>query len=139
MPPLVETVSAAVTPVVLVSASALLVSGIGNKHQNMSDRVRELNAEKRSHNVSTERRASIDRQIDLLSRRIRNAAIAHVLLYMSIVVFMTTVLLVLLAPAAVTAGLALLISGISLVLISVVFEIFELRLANRTLRIEVQS
>lgn len=137
MPPLIETVSAAVTPVVLVSASAVLILGVGNKHQNMSDRVRSLNAERRSHDISGERKASIERQIALLRRRIRFSRTAHIVLYVSIVCFIAMALLLLFAPGAFGAGVGLLIGGVALMLGAVICEILELRLADQTLAVEV--
>lgn len=137
MPPLIETVSAAVTPVVLVSASAVLILGVGNKHQNMADRVRSLNTERRSPATPGERRASIDRQISLLVRRIRFSRTAHLILYVSILFFIGMALLLLFAPTAFGAGVTLLIAGVALMLAAVVCEILELRLAEQTLAIEV--
>jgi hypothetical protein len=41
-------ISAAVTPVVMISANAILISAISAKHQSMSDRLRALTAEWRN-------------------------------------------------------------------------------------------
>lgn len=136
MLPIIETISAAVTPVVLVSASALLVVGVGSKHQNMSDRVRNLAAEWRSPNTGA-RRASIERQLLLLRRRIRFSAFAHRALYISILTFLAMALLLLFDAAAVVAILILFIIGIALVVAAVACEIVELSLARRTLDDEV--
>lgn len=125
------------TPVVLVSASALMIVGVGNKHQNMSDRVRALAAEARAPQTSAERRAVIARQIELLRKRIHCVAMAHRMLYLSILLFLAMALVLLFGPGTVAAGVALFIGGVLLILAAAIFEIVELSLARRTLDTEL--
>src|SRR5207249_1582265 len=63
-------IAAAVTPVVMISANAILVSSIGSKHQAMSDRVRALTAEWRDPGTPLERRRSIRAQVLLFQDRL---------------------------------------------------------------------
>ena len=63
-------IAAAVTPVVMISANAILIGAISSKHQAMSDRLRTLAAEWRSPGTSGARRESIRSQIHLFTLRI---------------------------------------------------------------------
>jgi hypothetical protein len=78
-------ISAAVTPVVMISANAILISAISSKHQSMSDRLRALTAEWR--NAATPvtpvtRREAIAGQLRLFDEQLRWVTlVAHRSLY----------------------------------------------------------
>lgn len=143
MPPdtsagLPQLIAAAVTPVVLISASATLILGINNKHQSMSERIRSLTAEYRQADTTGERRKVIQLQIVCFRRRVMYSAAAHRLLYLSIILFLVMILIIL-APAHLSyppAAYVLLVCGITTMLIAVAFEFSELWSANQTLELE---
>lgn len=139
---LLQLITAAVTPVVMVSTTALLVVGVNTKHQSMSDRLRVLTSEFRAPGTKPARRASICRQTALFERRIAYIATGHRLLYAAIVLFLMTILLIVLSPLKVAwtpAAYALFLSGVVLMLTAVACELLELSYANRTLRAEIDD
>ena len=87
-------IAAAVTPVVMISANAILISAISSKHEAMSDRVRSLTAEWRSPATGAARRDSIRAQVRLFSRRIAWISRAHFLLYVATACFIAMVMLI---------------------------------------------
>src|SRR5271165_5729462 len=95
---LLQLITAAITPVAMISAAAIIIGGIGSKHQSLSDRVRSLTAEFRETATSEERRASIRQQMLWFERRINHVANASRLLYFAIAAFVFTVLLIILTP-----------------------------------------
>lgn len=139
---LLQLITAAVTPVVMISTSALLIVGINAKHQSMSDRVRTLTTEFRAPSTKSERRAAISRQAHLFERRIAYTATGHRLLYLAIVLFLVTILLIIVSPLNVAwtpAAYALFFSGVLLMLTAVAFELLELSFSNRTLQAEIHD
>src|SRR5579863_9012066 len=91
-------IAAAVTPVVMISANAILISGISSKHQAMSDRLRTLTKEWRSADTSAPRRDSIRAQVQLFMVRIAWISRAHFLLYVATACFLAMVLVIALTP-----------------------------------------
>ncbi len=139
---LLQLITAAVTPVVMISAAATLILGINSKHQSMADRLRVLASEFRQAHTSDVRRASISQQMRIFERRIHYSATAHRILYLAIVVFLLTILTVVLAPAGAVwtpAAYVLFVGGTVLILAAVVFEFIELWWTNRTLQLEMSD
>lgn len=138
----VKVVTTAVAPVVMISATAILIGGISSKHQSLSDRLRQLTAEYRNPQTSSDRRLNLQAQMQLFQRRIRYVSRAHISLFCATACFISMVLVL-----AFTQRLSTLISwtlpsfllGVVLLLLAVVYEILELLLAGRTLRLEVIS
>ena len=138
----VKVVTTAVAPVVMISATAILISGISSKHQSLSDRLRQLTAEYRSPQTSKDRRLNLQAQIQLFQRRIRYVSRAHISLFCATACFVSMVLVL-----AFTQRISTLISwtlpsfllGVVLLLLAVVYEIMELLLAGRTLCLEITS
>jgi hypothetical protein len=131
-------ISAAVTPVVMISACAILITGIGTKHAGLSDRVRALAAEYRAAS-DTKRRAMLCRQVHAFMRRATLAWLAHCLLYVSAATFSVTVLTALFAQRQSTWGMptiTLFTLGTVLLIPALVLELIELMLAQTTLRLE---
>ena len=132
-------IAAAVTPVVMISANAILVSSIGSKHQAMADRLRALTAEWRQPGTTPERRQSIRRQMLIFEQRLTWIARSHILLYVAIACFILVVILIALSTARQTwsaVSLPLLISGVLLTFVAIVLELIDLSKARDTLRIE---
>lgn len=139
---LLEQISAAVTPVAMISSAAIIIGGINTKHQSMSDRLRTLATEFRHADTSDERKSDICRQMEIFNKRIKYSANAHRLLYLAISAFTFTVLLIILSPSGVKwtpAAYILFVVGVALMLVAVVFEFVELMWTNRTLRIEMED
>ena len=138
-PAVMAAITAAVTPVVMISANAILIGSISAKHQAMSDRVRMLTAEWRGPGVSASRREAIDRQVRLFSDRIAWVRRAHFLLYVATACFIAMVMVIAIAPLTRTGtalSLPLLLSGVFLMLIAIVFELLDLKMARATLEID---
>src|ERR1700724_2552437 len=99
-------IAAAVTPVVMISANAILIGAISSKHQAMSDRLRTLSAEWRSPAATAARRDSIRAQVQLFTLRIAWISRAHFLLYVATACFLAMVPVIALMPVTDT-GLSL--------------------------------
>jgi hypothetical protein len=127
-------VAAAVTPVVMISANAILIGAISSKHQAMSDRLRILAAEWRSPNTSAARRDSIRTQVELFSGRIAWISRSHFLLYVATACFLAMVLAIALSLEPVT--LPLLLGGVVLMLLAIFLELLDLRKARATIEVE---
>src|SRR5580698_5017740 len=82
---LLHIISAAVTPVVMISACASLLLTINNKHSNISDRMRNLAVELRSGNCTPARRKQVLSEIGVFRRRFSLTYVAHMALNIGIV------------------------------------------------------
>ena len=76
-----DAISAAITPVVMISANAILIGAISSKHQSMSDRLRALTAEWRNEATPVVRRDAIAGQVRLFNQRLRWVTWSHIVLY----------------------------------------------------------
>jgi uncharacterized membrane protein (DUF485 family) len=130
-------IAAAVTPVVMISANAILIGSIGSKHQAMADRLRILTAEWRSPGTSAARRDSIRAQVQMFTVRIAWISWAHFLLYVAIACFLAMVLAI--ALSLPLLSLPLLLAGVILMLVAIVLELLELRKARATLDLESED
>ena len=132
-------IAAAVTPVVMISANAILIGAISSKHQAMSDRVRSLTAEWRNAGTSQARRDAIRAQVRLFVPRIAWIARAHFLLYVATACFIAMVIAIAVTPFIqtwATLSVPLLLSGVFLMLVAIVLELLDLGKASATLRAE---
>ena len=127
-------IAAAVTPVVMISANAILISAISSKHQAMSDRLRTLAAEWRGPGVSGPRRDSIRAQVRLFTQRIAWISRAHFLLYVATACFLAMVLGI--ALSLPLLSLPLLLGGVILMLLAIFLELLDLRKARATIELE---
>jgi hypothetical protein len=127
-------IAAAVTPVVMISANAILIGSIGSKHQAMADRVRILTAEWRSPNTSAGRRDSIRAQVQMFKVRIAWISWAHFLLYVATTCFLAMVLAI--ALSLPLLSLPLLLCGVLLMLLAIILELLELRKSRATMDLE---
>jgi hypothetical protein len=125
-------IAAAVTPVVMISANAILIGSIGSKHQAMSDRVRSLTAEWRSPGTSAARRDSIRAQVQMFTLRIAWISRAHFLLYVATACFLAMVLGIALSLPL----LPLLLGGVIVMLLAIALELLDLRMARATIELE---
>jgi hypothetical protein len=127
-------IAAAVTPVVMISANAILIGSISSKHQAMSDRLRSLAAEWRSPGTSAARRDSIRAQVQMFTVRIAWISRAHFLLYVATACFLAMVLGI--ALSLPLLSLPLLLGGVILMLLAIFLELLDLRKARATIELE---
>lgn len=135
-------ISAAVTPVVMISACAVLIMGIANKHAGLSDRARTLAAEYRATAVESPRRRVLRRELRAFMRRAALAWLAHCLMYGAAITFSGTVLAALLALRRAAWGgttIGLFVLGTCLLIFALILEFLELLLAQATLRWETRD
>jgi hypothetical protein len=137
-----QVLAAAVTPVVLVSAGAILISGVNARYIAIADRMRGLAQEYRDKSCDPHRREVIARQMVTFSHRVRLVSWSERTLYLSVVCFTSVALMI---SAAVdrsvleTASLPIFTTGIGLIMIAIVFQLMELQFSNRTLRLETED
>jgi hypothetical protein len=139
---LLQVIAAAVAPAVMISAAAVLIIGVNQKHASLGDRLRELAAEFRAAATTAKRRENIRRQVRLFQRRLAYVATAHLWLYASVLCFVGMVLVITLSsrkPSWERMTLGLFVIGIALMLGALLAELVELRLAGRTLELELQD
>jgi len=127
-------IAAAVTPVVMISANAILIGSISSKHQAMADRLRILTAEWRSTGTSAARRDSIRAQVEMFTWRIALISQAHFLLYVATACFLAMVLGI--ALSIQMLSLPLLLAGVILMLMAIVLELLDLRKARATIDLD---
>jgi hypothetical protein len=132
-------IAAAVSPVVMISANAILIGGISAKHEAMAGRLRTLTAEWRSPATEPARRTMIRAQVLLFEERFLWITRAHIALYVATACFISVVITI-----AVTSvlereprtALPLLLTGMGLTLAAIFLELLDLRKAHATILIE---
>jgi hypothetical protein len=135
-------IGAAVTPVVMISANAILIGTISAKHQAMAEQLRTLTAEWRDPGTHAWRREAIREQVQLFTSRIVWIARAHYLLYVATVFFIAMVMvsaLTLVVRTWADFSLPLLLGGVLLMLVAIVMELFDLRKARASIEIETRD
>jgi hypothetical protein len=135
-------ISAAVTPVVMISANAILISGITSKHQSMSDRVRSLTTEWRREGTPESRRKAIEKQLRLFNERHRWVTWSHIVLYLGTACFIAMVIVLAMSPSLGSlsgASLGLLIAGVGLTFLAILLELLDLSKARAALGLEVED
>jgi Na+/melibiose symporter-like transporter len=144
-PQTLPVITSAVAPIVMVSAAGLLFMGLQSKNLHLADRIRALTAEYRASPATPaelERRQQIVDQLRLFQRRIRLSQRALELIYLSIVCFVTTSLLL---PAVTWLGgrvqtlavAGLFVLGVALLLTALIVEFLEMRVGLKTIGIEI--
>jgi len=139
-----QSLTAAVAPVVMVSAAGLLFNGIQAKHLHLSDRLRGLAAELRSPSTIPERVEQVREELALFYRRIWMNQRALELIYISILVFVITSVLFASsmwvgARALLLATSAIFVIGVSLLLVALVLEFIEMWIELQTIAIEIRG
>jgi hypothetical protein len=135
-------ISAAVTPVVMISANAILISAISSKHQSMSDRLRALTAEWRNEVTPAARRDVIAAQVRLFNERLVWITWSHIILFTATACFIAMVIVIAVSPALEAlsgASLGLLIAGVSLMFVGILLELLDLAKARATVGLEVND
>ncbi len=134
--------AAAVTPVVLVSATAILISGVNSRYIAIADRMRALSHEFRDENCTTDRRRVISDEMVTFARRIQLVSSAVQALYASVGCFVADALIIGATSwrkMLVEATLPLFLVGILLIVGAIICQILELQASNRTIMLEVRD
>lgn len=137
-----QLIASAVTPVVLVSATAILISGVNARYIAIADRIRSLAAEFRNAATTPARRDSIKKQLPAFQIRVSLAAWSIRGLYLASGCFVTMALIIsatLWREIIATATVPLFVGGITLLLLSIALELLELQYANKTLFVEISD
>ncbi|HMF79497.1 MAG TPA: DUF2721 domain-containing protein [Bryobacteraceae bacterium] len=137
-----QVLAAGVTPVVLVSSTAILISGVNSRYIAISDRIRALAHEYRYDNCTEERRRTIAREMRPFHRRVTLVARAVRALYAAVGCFITMALIIsatLWRSMLGFATLPLFFLGCLLILIAIVFQLLELQISNGTITTETQD
>lgn len=135
-----QVLASAVTPVVLVSATAILISGVNSRHISIADRMRTLSREYRDVQTNEDRRTLIEQQMWMFNKRIHLVSWAIRNLYAAAWCFVAEVLIIsatLWRDSLVAATVPLFLLGIVLMMVAIVMQLLELHEANRTLFLEV--
>jgi hypothetical protein len=144
MPPndSMQVLTAAVTPVVLVSATAILISGTNSRYISISDRMRALANEYRDPNCIEQRRMTISREMLTFRHRIHLVSWAVRALYTAVGAFVTDALIIsatLWRQMLAAATLPFFLLGISLIVLALVCQLLELQSSNRTISLEISD
>lgn len=134
-----KVVATAVTPVVMVSATAILVSGVNSRYISISDRVRALTREYRDRGTTEERQLNIRRQMVIFHRRLHLVSWAARILYAAVGCFVAVALLISTSvsrPILLSATPGMFLIGLILIAFAIVLQLLELQQSNRTINIE---
>jgi hypothetical protein len=137
-----QVLAAAVTPVVLVSAAAILISGVNARYIAIADRMRSLAQEYRAKTCDPHRRDVIVRQMSVFQLRVRLVSWAERVLYFAVACFTSVALMISAAlrkSELEAASLPTFSIGIVLLMIAICLQLAELQFSNRTLRLETED
>jgi len=137
-----QVLTAAVTPVVLVSATAILISGTNSRYISISDRMRALAHEYRDPNCMQQRRITISQELLIFQYRIHLVSWAVRALYIAVGAFIIDALIIsatLWRHMLATATLPLFLVGIVLMMLALVCQLLELQSSNRTVSLEMSD
>jgi len=132
-------VASAVSPVVMVSAAAILISGVNARYISISDRVRNLTREFRRESPTEERRKNIRRQMLVFHRRLHLVSWATRVLYAAAGCFVSVAVLIgasVWRRATENATLPIFLVGVVLTIAAIVLQVLELQSSNRTIDLE---
>jgi hypothetical protein len=132
-------VTSAVSPVVMVSATAILISGVNSRYISISDRVRNLAREYRRDDPTAQRRQNIRQQMKIFQRRLHLVSWATRVLYAAAGCFVSVAVLISISAwtrGMGTATLPIFLIGLSLTMLAIVFQVLELQASNATIDLE---
>jgi hypothetical protein len=137
-----QIVATAVTPVVMVSATAILTGGVNSRYMAIADRVRNLAHEYRDPQTAATRRKLICGQMSVFNRRVHLVSWAIRVCYVSMACFILMAL-VITATAfrqmLVALTVPLFLMGIGFLLTAIILQFLELQAANSTIAMEVKD
>jgi hypothetical protein len=140
----VQGLTSAIAPIVLVSAAGLLYNGVQTKNLHLSDRIRALTAELRHPATTPARRRQVLDQLPHFARRIRLSQQSLEMLYLAMVCFVLTSLLL---AALLWVGLTalpgviatLFVIGVGLLIAALGLEFVEMWIGLKTIAIETRD
>jgi hypothetical protein len=138
----IQVLAAAVTPVVLVSATAILISGSNSRYISISDRMRALAHEYRDPNCVEQRRTTILREMLTFRYRVHLVSWAVRALYTAVGAFISDALIIsatLWREMLAAATLPLFLLGILLIVLAIVCQLLELQSSDRTISLEISD
>ncbi len=143
-PQSLQGLTAAVAPVVMVSAAGLLFNGIATKNLHLSDRIRALAAVARHAGTTAQRRRQIASELPLFGRRVRLSQWSLGMIYVAIVCFVLTSLLLAsglwigppVLPIVITV---IFVVGVALLVVPLGLEFVEMGISPRTIKIELEG
>lgn len=142
-------IASVLAPAVALSACAILTSNAQTKYSGLVDRLRSLNSERRDFEDSDPvspgdalRIKSLDRQIALIFRRLRHLRDAMVLFFFAMACIILTSFSIAAEKYFHARGLMMIpegtfVTGLILVLLALIEELFEVRLTFRVVRYEL--
>ncbi len=146
----IQFISGLLAPAIMISSCGLILLGVQSKYSNIIDRIRELNDEKRRLESTESMDAAQDRRMRSLKVQIEKLLIRAKLdrngilsLYLAIISFILTSLLI--APAyfgyfgLILLAIAFFVAGIALVLTGVVYVALEVSRSYKVVKYEVES
>ena len=143
-PQSLQGLTSAVAPVVMVSAAGLLFNGVQTKNLHLSDRIRALAAETRHAETTGERRRQIASELPLFWRRIRLSQWSLDMIYVAIVCFVLTSLLLAsglwIGPSVLPIVITMIfVLGVALLIVALALEFVEMGISLRTITIEMDA
>ncbi len=141
--PALQTISAAVTPVVMLSACGTLTISVNSRQQHLSEKIRAAAAESRTNSVSPQRRTQLHEQIAVFRQRFLFSWLASITLYGAIGCFLATTLGILWTQRGLTSGEPILLDffvvGLLLMLTAAFCVVMEVSHSWRTLNLEMRD
>jgi len=140
----IQALTTAVAPIVLVSAAGLLYTGVQTKNLHLADRIRALTAELRNPAITPVRRKQVQDQLPHFVRRIRLSQQSLELLYIAILCFVVTSLLLASAlwvgpPALPIVITIVFVAGVVLLILALGLEFVEMWIGMKTIEIETRD
>jgi len=137
-----QTFTEAVAPIVLVSAAGLLYNGMQTKNLHLSDRIRAMAAELRMLGLAPKRRAQVLAQLPFFRKGIRFSHRALELIYLAILCFILTSLLlaanIWIGPTALPAATrAIFAIGVILLIVALALGFVKMWIGLKTIEIEL--
>lgn len=135
-------VAAAVTPVVMVSATSILLSGVNTRYLSISDRIRAISHESRVETLSVVRCKTIRLEIRIFSIRVRLIAWAARMLYIAIGCFIFVALVLAVSawrPHLPALFIAIFPAGLICVAAAIALALVELEYSKRTIGLEISE
>ena len=140
----IDSLTSAIAPVVMVSAAGLLFNGVQAKNLHLSDRIRTLATELRRPDLTRARQSQVRAQVTLFRARIRLSQWSLDCLYVAMLCFVVTSLLLastlwLGTPVLPTLVTATFLLGVIVLIAAMILELVELAIALRTIDIEIRD
>jgi hypothetical protein len=132
-------VTTAVAPVVMVSATAILIGGSNARYVAISDRVRNLAREYRDPALAATRKANIRKQVRVFQYRMQLVSWASRLFYAAVACFIAVALLICLSTVRVVltaVTLPIFVFGVAMVGVAIVLQFLEIQASHHTINLE---